>query len=64
MTKDTHQEKRFRIYGGGIYSRNQPRYATAKEARDDLKRYARSLDQSWLCFHVVEDLPDGSSRFA
>lgn len=52
----------FRIWGPGIYSLKQPRYKTAKEARDDLKRHAKSLDQTWLIFEVMEDLPDGSSR--
>lgn len=55
-------EKPFRIYGEGIYSLNQPRYATAKEARDDLWRYAKSVNQSPLLFSVFEDLKDGAHR--
>jgi hypothetical protein len=50
----------FRIFGGGIHKKAQPRYKTAKEAHDDLKRYAESVDRSWLVFSVIEDLPDGA----
>lgn len=50
----------FRICGSGIYQHHQPRYATAKDAHDDLWRYARSVDQSPLLFTVYEDKPDGS----
>ena len=53
---------RFRIWGEGIYSLNQPRYPTREAARADLQRYAKSLGQSWLLFQVMEDLPDGSFR--
>lgn len=54
----------FRIYGPGIYSICQPRYATAQEAYDDLKRYARDEGQSPLMFTVYEDLSDGTFRLA
>ncbi len=54
----------FRICGSGIYQHNQPRYATAKEAHDDLWRYARSVGQSPLLFDVYEDKPDGSYTLA
>lgn len=54
----------FRIYGPGIYSICQPRYSTAKEAHDDLERYARSVDQTPLMFTVYEDLSDGTFRLA
>jgi hypothetical protein len=54
----------FRIWGAGVYSKRQPRYRTAKEARDDLEWYARSQGQSPLLFTVYEDLPDGSWKLA
>jgi hypothetical protein len=54
----------FRIWGAGVYSKRQPRYRTAKEARDDLESYARSQGQSPLLFTVYEDLPDGRWKLA
>jgi hypothetical protein len=61
---DYSQDFPFRICGPGIYNIIQPRYATAKEAHDDLKRYAQSLRQTWLMFVVYEDLPNGDFRLA
>jgi len=55
---------RFRIYGEGIFSFNQPRFSTAKEARDNIKAHADKVGQSWLYFKVIEDLPDGTYRDA
>jgi hypothetical protein len=61
---ENEQKTAFRIYGGGMYSLQQPRYRTAKEAWDDLRRYAQSLSQSPLLFTVYEDFPDGTFRLA
>jgi len=58
------ENKPYRICGSGIFALNQPRYTTAKEAYDDLWRYAKSQGQSPLYFQVIKDNPDGSYELA
>ena len=70
MTKTSKRDQQlttntpFRIWGPGIFALNQPRYATAKEAHDDLERYARSVNQTPLMFTVYKDLDSGEFQLA
>jgi hypothetical protein len=55
---------RFIISGDGIYNKNPPTYSTAKDAHDDLLKYARRRGQSWLAFNVYEIQTDGLLKLA